>query len=180
MKTRRGGMWGVSQKDIETVDRKVRDIVQLYHLGDIPLRSPNTHKTEDREFEVELMDILSGTKRKELNDILRKLLTYHGSERIIPMIRRLYMRTLTGGKRKTKRGGWPWSASPSKEDGLADQILADPSIATGIIRSPNTNLERLRKKIVEKDTEKKISYILRFIDDEMKAKRYNSLQNSWI
>lgn len=48
MKTRRGGMWGVSQKDIETVDRKVRDIVQLYHLGDIPLRSPNTHKTEDR------------------------------------------------------------------------------------------------------------------------------------
>jgi hypothetical protein len=90
------------------------------------------------------------------------------------------MRTLTGGKRKTKRGGWPWSASPSKEDVFADEILADPSIATGIIRSPNTNLERLRKKIVEKDTEKKISYILRFIDDEMKAKRYNSLQNSWI
>lgn len=182
MKTRRGGMWGVSQKDIETVDRKVRDIVQLYHLGDIPLRSPNTHKTEDREFEVELMDILSGTKRKELNDILRKLLTYHGSERIIPMIRRLYMRTLTGGKRKTKRGGWPWSApSPSKEDVFADEILANPlDKATEIIRSPNTNLERLRKKIVEKDTEKKISYILRFIDDEMKARRSHADQTSWI
>ena len=82
--------------------------------------------------------------------------------------------------RKTKRGGWPWSApSPPKEDGFADQILADPSIATKFIRSPNTNLEILRKKILEKDTEKKIGYILRFIDDEMNAKRYNALQNSW-
>lgn len=95
------------------------------------------------------MDILSGIKRKELNEILRKLLTYHGSERIIPMIRRLYMRTLTGG-RKTKRGGWPTSAS--KEDVFADQILADSSKATDIIRSPYTNLEKLRKKIVEKAT----------------------------
>jgi hypothetical protein len=174
MKTRRGGMWGV--KADKTVDRKVRDIVQLYHLGDIPLRSPNTHKTEDRQFEVELMDILSGIERKELNEILRKLRAYHGSERIIPMITRLYMRTLTGG-RKTKRGGWPWSTT--KEDVFADQILADSSKATDIIRSPNTNLERLRKKIVEKDTEKRMPYILNYIDYEMKARRYDALQSSW-
>jgi hypothetical protein len=178
MKTRRGGMWGV-KSDKEMVDRKVKEIVQLYHLGDTPLRSPNTHKTEDRQFEVELMDILSGIKRKELNEILRKLLTYHGSERIIPMIRRLYI-TLTGG-RKTKRGGWPWSTpSPSKEDVFADQILADSSKATDIIRSPYTNLERLRKKIVEKDTEKRMTYILNHIDYEMKARRYHADQNSWI
>lgn len=89
------------------------------------------------------------------------------------------MKTRRNRKRRTKRGGWPWSTSVSKEDVFADQILADSSTATGIIRSPNTNLERLRKKIVEKDTEKKIGYILRFIDDEMKEKRYNALQNSW-
>jgi hypothetical protein len=176
MKTRRGGMWGVSQKDIETVDRKVRDIVQLYHLGDTPLRSPNTHKTEDREFEVELMDILSGIKRKELNEILRKLLTYHGSERIIPMIRRLYMRTLTGG-RKTKRGGWPWSTS-SREDVFADQILADSSKATEIIRSPYTNLKELRKKILAKAREENIDGIIKHIDYELKMK--NVSKYNWI
>ena len=84
-------------------------------------------------------------------------------------------------KRKTKRGGWPWSTSASKEDVFADEIIADPlAKATAIIRSPNTNLERLRKKIVEKDTEKRMTYILKYIDDEMKARRYNALQSSWI
>ena len=84
-------------------------------------------------------------------------------------------------KRKTKRGGWPWSTSASKEDVFADEIIADPlAKATAIIRSPNTNLESLRKKIVEKDTEKRMTYILKYIDDEMKARRYNALQSSWI
>ena len=28
-------------------------------------------------------------------------------------------------KRKTKRGGWPWSTSASKEDIFADEIIAN-------------------------------------------------------
>lgn len=89
------------------------------------------------------------------------------------------MKTKRNRKRRTKRGGWPWSASsPSKEDGLADQILANPlDKATEIIRSPYTNLKELRKKIVEKDTENRIGYILRYIDDEMKV---NAPKYNWI
>lgn len=183
MKTRRGGMWGVSQTDIETVDRKVRDIVQLYHLGDIPLRSPNSHKTEDREFEVELMDILSGTKRKELNKILQKLRTYHGSERIIPMITRLYIRTLTGGKRKTKRGGWPWSTSPSKEDVFADEIIANLFNENYPFTEKinNYNLQKVMAKLIEKgessEGEKRNKIIARL--KQMNAKNNGYERNAW-
>jgi hypothetical protein len=166
MKTRRGG----------NVDRKVRDIVQLYQLGDSPLREPNAH-VEDNQFEEELMDILSGMKRTDLHKIVQRLLPYHGSDRIIPMIRRLYIRTKGG----TRKKGGAWSLfGPPKEDKFADEIIADPlTKATAIIRSPTTNLERLRAKIVEKDTAKKLDFILHYIDDEMKARRYNADQNSW-
>lgn len=90
------------------------------------------------------------------------------------------MKTRRNRKRRTKRGG-AWSLfGPPKEDKFADEIIADPlAKATTIIRSPNTNLERLRKKIVEKDTENKLGYILRYIDDEMVMRRYNASQNSW-
>jgi len=90
------------------------------------------------------------------------------------------MKTRRNRKRRTRRGGLFGNLfGPSKEDKFADEILADPlAKATAIIRSPNTNLERLRKKIVEKDTEKRMTYILKYIDDEMKARL--SLQSSWI
>lgn len=92
------------------------------------------------------------------------------------------MKTRRNRKRGTrKKIGGAWSLfGPPKEDKFADEIIADPlAKATVIIKSPNTNLERLRKKIVEKDTEKKLGYILRYIDDEMVMRRYNDSQNSW-
>lgn len=87
------------------------------------------------------------------------------------------MKTRRNRKRKTRRGGL---FGPSKEDKFADEILADSSKATEIIRSPYTNLEKLRQKILEKGTEQKIDGILKYIDYEMKARRYNALQSSWI
>jgi hypothetical protein len=200
-------MWGV--KADKTVDEKVAKIVSLYHFGHIPLTIHKKRETieerEKRERETieekrerekrerkeredrerierdeeldrreEVRTILRGVDNSLLHAIVAKIRTYPHSERIVDAI------SIKGGKRKTKRGGWPWSTpSPSKEDVFADQILADSSKATEIIRSPYTNLERLRKKIVEKDTEKRMPYILNHIDYEMKARRYASYQNSW-
>ena len=91
------------------------------------------------------------------------------------------MKTRRNRKRKTRRGGLFGNLfGPSKADKEADIILADSSKATEIIRSPYTNLEKLRQKILEKGTEQKIDGILKHIDYEMKARRYNALQSSWI
>ena len=94
------------------------------------------------------------------------------------------MKTRRNRKRKTRRGGLFGNlfgpSSSEKADKEADIILADSSKATEIIRSPYTNLEKLRQKILEKGTEQKIDGILKHIDYEMKARRYNALQSSWI
>jgi hypothetical protein len=90
------------------------------------------------------------------------------------------MKTRRTRKRSTRKKGGAWSLfGPPKEDKFADEIIADTSNATAIIRSPTTNLERLRAKIVEKDTEKKLDSILRYIDDERRMRRYDADQNSW-
>ena len=57
-------------------------------------------------------------------------------------------------KRKTKRGGWPWSTSASKEDIFADEIIAnlfnENYPFTGKINTSSYNLQKVTDKLSEK------------------------------
>ena len=170
MKTRRGGMW--TKPD---VDRKVEKIVRLFDLGHIPL----TRDTDDIELKDELRTILRGVNRSVLHSIIVKLKTYPHSERFVEAIRTM------GGKRRTKRGGWPWSASsPSKEDILADEILANLFNENYPFTEKINNvynLEKVMDKLIEKgessegETRNKIIARLR----QMKAKNNGYERNAW-
>jgi hypothetical protein len=142
MKTRRGGMWGV--KSDKTVDRKVKEIVQLYHLGDIPLT--NRSRNEDIDLKDELRTILRGVDRSLLHAIIVKIKEYPHSERFVEAIR-------TMGGRKT-RGGWPWSTF--KADVFADEIVAnlfnDSYPFTEKINTLSyTNLNKVMNELFKKD-----------------------------
>ena len=166
MKTRRGGMWTKSD-----VDRKVEKIVRLFDLGHIPL----TRDTDDLELKDELRTILRGVNRSVLHAIIVKLKTYPHSERFVEAIRTM------GGKRRTKRGGWPWSAS--KEDAFADEILANLFNENYPFTEKinNYNLEKVMDKLIEKgessegETRNKIIARLR----QMKAKNNGYERNAW-
>jgi hypothetical protein len=166
MKTRRGGMWAKSD-----VDRKVEKIVRLFDLGHIPL----TRDTDDLELKDELRTILRGVNRSALHSIIVKLKTYPHSERFVEAIRTM------GGKRRTKRGGWPWSAS--KEDAFADEIIANLFNENYPFTEKinNYNLEKVMDKLIEKgessegETRNKIIARLR----QMKAKNNGYERNAW-
>ena len=166
MKTRRGGMWAKSD-----VDRKVEKIVRLFDLGHIPL----TRDTDDLELKDELRTILRGVNRSVLHAIIVKLKTYPHSERFVEAIRTM------GGKRRTKRGGWPWSAS--KEDAFADEIIANLFNENYPFTEKinNYNLQKVMDKLIEKgessegETRNKIIARLR----QMKAKNNGYERNAW-
>ena len=153
------------------VDRKVEKIVRLFDLGHIPL----TRDTDDLELKDELRTILRGVNRSVLHAIIVKLKTYPHSERFVEAIRTM------GGKRRTKRGGWPWSAS--KEDAFADEILANLFNENYPFTEKinNYNLEKVMDKLIEKgessegETRNKIIARLR----QMKAKNNGYERNAW-
>ena len=87
-------------------------------------------------------------------------------------------------KRKTKRGGWPWSTSASKEDVFADEIIANLFNENYPFTEKINNVYNLRKvmdKVIEKgeslqgESRDKIIARLR----QMKDKNKGYERNAW-
>lgn len=87
-------------------------------------------------------------------------------------------------KRQTKRGGWPWSTSASKEDVFADEIIANLFNENYPFTEKINNVYNLRKvmdKVIEKgeslqgESRDKIIARLR----QMKDKNKEYERNAW-
>lgn len=87
-------------------------------------------------------------------------------------------------KRQTKRGGWPWSTSASKEDVFADEIIANLFNENYPFTEKINNVYNLRKvmdKVIEKgeslqgESRDKIIARLR----QMKDKNKGYERNAW-
>ena len=96
------------------------------------------------------------------------------------------MKTKRNRKRRTKRGGWPWSASPSKEDMFADEIIANLFNENYPFteKIKNFNLQKVIDKLIEKgeytqgETRDRIIARLRLMNDKNNEYKRNELSLS--